>query len=310
MTVVRWIGVALAVALGCEPATPDPVVQSSAAVTKGSPAPGFATNGGAAPADTTLSSQDDCADAAKLVYVLSLEGDMYSFAPADKQFTKIGAIDCGSDFADWSTISMAVDRNAVAWVNLRSDTDDSRGNVLVKYDILERTCTPTQISGAIGGMAFSTDSTGDTAETLYVSGDSSLGGGLSKVDMENQKLVPIANYDLDRNRELTGTGDGRLFGFFVEGAMSFAQVDKSQATLTAAVPLTKIVPPLSPMFAFSFWGGDFFFYTATSDAPDNTTTVSRYSPSTGTLDTSYMTNIGFHITGAGVSTCAPTTAVK
>ena len=60
------------------------------------------------------------------------------------------------------------------------------------------------------------------------------------------------------------------------------------------------------MFAFSFWGGDFFFYTATSEAPDSTTTVARFSPTTGDLDTAYMTDIGFHITGAGVSTCAPT----
>jgi hypothetical protein len=38
--------------------------------------------------------------------------------------------------------------------------------------------------------------------------------------------------------------------------------------------------------------------------------VSRYRPSDKSLDAAYMTNIGFHIVGAGVSTCAPTTAVN
>ena len=165
MTVVRWVGVALALALGCEPATTRtrhadgccrPETKCYAAVS-----PGFSAGTGDAAATTTeLELTEGCDDAAKLVYVLSLEGDLYSFAPADKKFTKLGAIDCGSNFTNWSTISMAVDRNAVAWVNLRSDTDDTLGNVLVKYDINKKTCTPTQINGAIGGMAFSTNGGG------------------------------------------------------------------------------------------------------------------------------------------------------
>ena len=36
--------------------------------------------------------------------------------------------------------------------------------------------------------------------------------------------------------------------------------------------------------------------------------MTHYSPTAGTTDTAYMTNIGFRIVGAGVSTCAPVTA--
>jgi hypothetical protein len=34
--------------------------------------------------------------------------------------------------------------------------------------------------------------------------------------------------------------------------------------------------------------------------------VTDYDPTTGTINTTYMTSIGFDIVGAGVSTCAPT----
>jgi|GEM_PF-3500705 len=51
---------------------------------------------------------------------------------------------------------------------------------------------------------------------------------------------------------------------------------------------------------FSFWGGDFYFYTA----PSNGTVVTHLQTSTGATTTS--PELGFTIVGAGVSTCAPT----
>jgi len=64
---------------------------------------------------------DGCSEEAKLVYVLSLEGDIHSFAPAAKKFTKIGALDCRSGNAKFTPISMAVARDATAWVNMREE---------------------------------------------------------------------------------------------------------------------------------------------------------------------------------------------
>ena len=59
-------------------------------------------------------------------------------------------------------------------------------------------------------------------------------------------------------------------------------------------------------YAFSFWGGDFWFYTAfpTPDQPDPTTSVTHFETATGKT-TVPLSNIGFVIVGAGVSTCAP-----
>ncbi len=53
-------------------------------------------------------------------------------------------------------------------------------------------------------------------------------------------------------------------------------------------------------YAFSFWGGDFYFYTA----PTDQTIVTHLSSATGT--TTNASPLTFTIVGAGVSTCAPT----
>ena len=44
-------------------------------------------------------------------------------------------------------------------------------------------------------------------ETLYVVGD-----GLMKVDIANEKFVKVSDFIQPVDMELTGTGDGRLFG--------------------------------------------------------------------------------------------------
>ena len=77
------------------------------------------------------------------------------------------------------------------------------------------------------------------------------------------------------------------------------ELDKSSANVTSSVPLPTVEVPNA--WAFSFWGGDFYLYTASF----GNTTVNRYRPSDSSVDTSYMTDIGFRIVGAGVSTCAP-----
>jgi hypothetical protein len=188
-------------------------------------------------------------------------------------------------------------------------------------------------------MGFSTDSTTSTNETLFVAatgssigipglpgGGNSSSPGLGKIDLSAMQLAPIGGFGgtLDgQNAELTGTGDGRLFGFFIPASLlgglggggnsqpvSIAQIDKTSGTASADAPLSQVEVPA--YWAFSFWGGDFYLYTAPDSTkdPSRTTNVTHYSPSTNTVDTSYMTNIGFRIVGAGVSTCAPVTQPK
>jgi len=161
-------------------------------------------------------------------------------------------------------------------------------------------------------MGFSTDDGSKDKETLFAIGSTSgLKGELLRVDFAKQELVTVSELkDQQADLELTGTGDGRLYGFLIANPLALAKVDKATTAYSDRVTLTGVERPAAPMFAFSFWGGDFYFYTATSQSASKTTNVSRYTPSDGKVDTAYMQNIGFHIVGAGVSTCAPTTQPK
>ena len=109
-----------------------------------------------------------CATAATLVYVLSQENDLYSFNPPSKTFTKIGTLDCVAP--GLAPNSMAVSRDAVAWVNYAAP-DDSSGAIF-QVSTTDASCQPTQASLQPGwtriGMGFSTDSDAGTSETLFV----------------------------------------------------------------------------------------------------------------------------------------------
>ncbi|HEX3343968.1 MAG TPA: hypothetical protein VHS09_05315, partial [Polyangiaceae bacterium] len=88
---------------------------SSGGSSGGSSSGSFGDGGGSG----SSSGGSDCTgQAADFVYVLSAENDLYSFAPDKKLFTKIGPLACNTAL---SPNSMAVDRNATAYVNYVAD---------------------------------------------------------------------------------------------------------------------------------------------------------------------------------------------
>ncbi|AUX44397.1 hypothetical protein SOCE26_058610 [Sorangium cellulosum] len=253
------------------------------------------------------STESDCIERAALVYVLSAENELYSFRPDRKEFTKIGDLDCPTQM---QPNSMAVDRDATAWVNYAED-DDSAGT-LFKVSTEDARCEPTSI--ALGpswsrlGMGFSSDAARPSEEQLFLAAvaDGAQSLGLGRLD--GDVVIPIGPFTgalRGASAELTGTGDGRLFGFFTTSPIQHAEIDKATGAIIDTTPLPDIEVPGA--WAFSFWGGDFYFYTAPSlgTNPSRTSNVTRYRPSDGSVDTAYMTNVGFRIVGAGVSTCAP-----
>jgi hypothetical protein len=253
-----------------------------------------------------------CSEAATLVYVLSVENDLYSFAPDQKKFTKIGPLGCQTSL---TPNSMAIDRDAVAWVNYVSD-DDSQGQVF-KVSTADASCAPTSIQLGTGftrlGMGFATDVAGGTAETLYIAGTSAMmmsnSPGLARIDFAKNTFTPIGSFTnplKGQSAELTGTGDARLFGFFTTTPVQVAEINKATGAIKSTKPLPQVQTPLA--WAFSFWGGSFYLYT--SPDPSVMSNVAKYDPVSGTVDPEYMTNIGFIIVGAGVSTCAPITPPK
>lgn len=249
-------------------------------------------------------SQQGCSDAAKLIYVVTSQNALYSFAPAQLAFKKIGTLDCPTIA---SPNSMAVDRNAKAYVNM---SDGS----LFTVDTTNAHCKPTsyqlgQLGRRIRGMGFSTDTSGGTAETLYTctANDQLMtGGGLAKIALPSYQLSLVGDYTNGLGGvecELTGTGDARLFGFFATLAPpKLAEITKSTGGTPSPITLGSVQTSLA--YAFSFWGGDFWFYTSSGLGNSK---VTRYKYATDKSFTDVVMDTGMTIVGAGVSTCAPVT---
>lgn len=253
---------------------------------------------------------DECSDAARLIYLLTDADALYSFDPPSKQITLIGTLGCNTTMAP---NSMAIDRDAVAWVNyvdggLGVDT----AGVLFKVSTEDASCEPQPtVNMPAGwyrvGMGFSTDGSDTAEETLFVTGING-GSGLGRIDTESNTLVPIGSFTgpfAGQNAELTGTGDGRLYGFFTSTPVEVAAIDKGTGAINMNIPMPTVEQPTA--WAFSFWGGDFYLYTAQTGL---TTRVNQYRPADDFVDTTFIPDLGVRIVGAGVSTCAPVAPPK
>jgi hypothetical protein len=260
---------------------------------------------GTTPADGGTGNQTGCSEAAKLVYVVTDSNELYSFAPNTSTFTKVGQLDCPAGSA--TPNSMAVDRSGNAWVNF-SD------GALFKVSTADGSCQATAYPKGQGGltrfgMAFATESATSEKETLYVVGieSNNKGHGLASIDLSTMKLTALGDFSASlagQSAELTGTGDGRLFGFFTtQPNATLAEIDKGSGATSNVSSLTGV--NTGSAWAFSFWGGDFWFYTA-SLTGDPSSVTRKASSGDGSIAVSKANVGGFRIVGAGVSTCAPT----
>ncbi|HRI68925.1 MAG TPA: hypothetical protein PK156_32065 [Polyangium sp.] len=240
-----------------------------------------------------------CTDVATLVYVLTADNDLYSFDPPARAFTRIGTINCNTTL---TPNSMAIDRSGRAWVNY---FDSFGQGEIWKVNVRDASCeaAPTVIlppDWAQVGMGFAVDFTRMGDDTLFI--DSLSGNGLAKIDAN--MVVPIADFTpatfSGSVAELTGTGDGRLYGYFQTSPVYVAQINKSTAAVTNAVAITGLNTP--DAYAFSFWGGSFYLYAASIGSNSR---VTKYDPATGVINNNYILDTGMQIVGAGVSTCAP-----
>ena len=245
------------------------------------------------------STASGCSVESQFVYVLDDVATLYKFDPPSLVFTPIGTLNCPGGFLA-TPFSMAVDRTANAWVVY---TD---GN-LFKVDTKTAACSPTGFApGQSGfltfGMGFSTDGAGSNKDTLFVS-DSDFNGttkGLAIIDTQSLVLSTVGMYDKANARaELTGTGDGKLFGAFEGSPYVVSQIEKSNAAILSQAPQNAIqYAPGSSNFAFAFWGGTFWLFVGDGTKTD----VFNYDPAT---TTTLKTTVPQVIVGAGVSTCAP-----
>lgn len=256
--------------------------------------------------DGGIEPEEGCPLAAQLVYVVSAQDDLYSFRPDKKQFMKVGQLSCPAAMGATPN-SMAIDRSGVAWINYSDGT-------LFKASTSTASCTATDFVANQGngfskfGMAFATRGAKSKSETLFISGldsgNAQVGHGFGVIDTNSLELTMLGDFSGElkgRAAELTGTGDGKLFGFFTTEPATVAQINGASGATTETTQLANVDAGHS--YAFSFWGGDFWFYTSDGTAPSKVTRLARSADDAVSV---VMDDVGgFRIVGAGVSTCAP-----
>jgi hypothetical protein len=257
--------------------------------------------------------EDDCAATARLVYTIDEDGTLYSFTPNQKdvtqsKFAPIGHLACAG--AQGAPFSMSLDRDGVAWVEYSGGLIG--GNQLFHVSTTDASCTATQFKGGKSGfeqfgMGFVSDVAGGNAETLYVAGAPIIPLSkptLGKLDVGTLAIDPFGK-NLQGHCELSGTGLGDLWGFFPDGQRPrISKLDKATGDETMVIELDKAVAGDPKAWAYAFWGGDFWLFLQKELEPG--TTVYHVTPQG--LKDKWTTDK--HITGAGVSTCAPTSPIS
>src|SRR5512140_2349201 len=179
--------------------------------------------------------QNGCSDASKLVYVVSKEGGLYSFNPPTMTFTQVGHLGCPTG---GQPNSMAVNRTGTAWI---SYTDGTVWRVSTK----DASCSTSpyvadQLAFHTFGMGYASNDADPTKDTLYI--DDHDGRGLARVDQSGKAtLIALFGTPLQgKNCELTGTGDGRLFGFFTTTPAQVAEINKATGAVLSAQVLQTV----------------------------------------------------------------------
>ncbi|MGO8993108.1 MAG: hypothetical protein ACLQVI_07255 [Polyangiaceae bacterium] len=267
-----------------------------------------------------------CADASDtLIYTVTTDQTgtnfrILRFDPSSATFTDIGALVCPDPYEPFS---MAVDRVGNAYVLYYDEAQASSGIAppgnIYRVDLNTAACEPTtyvpNAQFQSFGMAFSADDTGG-GETLYIaSNDSNPNettlppGFLGAIDETTLALTDVGTFTPTvTEAELTGTGDGRLFGFWAPNGpespgSAIVQINKTNAAIISQQLLPTVTQGNG--WAFGFWGGDFYLFTNPGGITggDTTSIVQRYDPTTGTV--TQVASYPQTIVGAGVSTCAP-----
>lgn len=266
------------------------------------------------PIDANVRDADrtDCPDAeATLVYLISNSYELYSFDPATGGIKQIGKIACPAS-PTATPFSMAVDRKGVAYIHFADRENSADDGKIFRVSTATAACVgtpfkPNQQGFLRFGMGFATDDVGPT-EALFVAGSAQDNGaeGLARIDVGTFGLTKVGNFvPLIRNAELTGTGDGRLFAFYTKNLNNnppsfIGEIDTKTGRVVAETGFDSVA--LGGGWAFAFWGGDFYMFTA-PDGTGSSSRVTRYRPADKTVIE--VATLPTTIVGAGVSTCAP-----
>ncbi|HND33891.1 MAG TPA: hypothetical protein PLA94_28020 [Myxococcota bacterium] len=237
---------------------------------------------------------DDCADTSDLIYVISREdGTLYLFDPPTLSFTALARPACNRTQTPGS---MAISRDGHAFVRYADDS-------VYDIDLATFACAPTPYSdrrtrfGSFG-MGYATDSSNTWRDQLYVAN----ADHLAMMDSQSWAVTTLGT--IPSQAELTGNAQGELWAILpLEHPAKLVELDKTNGRTLQTLPLPGFPSAQNiDTFAFATWNGDFYLFIRESGM-GNHSDVYKVTGS-GTLSKE-VTNIGFDIVGAGVSTCAP-----
>ena len=264
---------------------------------------------------------DSCGAAGvELIYVVTRENVLLSFDPlklgGGDPFAVVGNLSCpagpalgGLPGQPATPFSMSVDRNALAWVLYSSGE-------IFHVSTEDATCTATSFATRqqgfeLFGMGFVSDAAGSEQETLYVAGGAATAptpGDLGVIDTTTMTIsrsgaLPAGEF----GPELTGTGDGKLFGYYPSSTNSYVgEMDRSTGANNRQLPLANLAGAATA-WAFAHYGGKVYIFITTDDGvfvPNPVSRVLEVDLTSGNEATAIATSTHI-VVGAGVSTCAP-----
>jgi hypothetical protein len=258
-----------------------------------------------APEDARPDAPPECDDPATTwIYLISSERELVAYKPELNQFKNIGTLNCPGTTS--GPFSMAVDFDGIAYVLYQNGR-------IYKVSTLDASCESTPFlpgpfaGSALFGMGFERDPDGIN-ETLYVAEIDFNSGmnsqGLGRIDHFNWDFEFIGPFSQNPGNaiELTPTGDGPLWGYFLDvpgPGGTLVEIDTNTGDIVQAFSASAGSP--NSALAVAWWGGAFYVFTSGGSG----TTVTRVDPFMNTE--AVVTTTGLTIVGAGVSTCAPTT---
>ena len=232
----------------------------------------------------------------ELVYVVDNARNLMSFDPKKlpgDPLHSIGRLDCERATTPFS---MGVDRMGIAWVLYRS-------GMLYRVSIIDAKCTRggDPIGGPdLFGMGFVTDGPDATTEKLFAAAFQGTAFGhvelASAPEWKPRGELPAAKL----NPELTGTGAGKLYGFFPDDGGFVQEIDPGTARLVGTRMPVGMPPGRVNGWAFAHWGGKFYVFVTI----ENNSMVYEVDGKTGRSQR-VREHLPSTIVGAGVSTCAP-----
>lgn len=195
------------------------------------------------------------------IYLISDDGEIWTYDPdGDEYEFVVGPVCAGA-----TPYSMAVDTAGVAWINLIDSMGVMNLDLLDPGGCTESPYVRTNPDFGLFGMSFASNSATDFCSDLYVmtySGDGEFNEGpdlglLGVIDPASGDIRELATTNFDGG-ELTGTGDGRLFGFAGDDPVKLVEYDRATGALLDTIELTGVQKTNAS--AAAFYAGDIWLF--------------------------------------------------